>query len=383
MRLPGTLLAVMATLMAAPAAAQEDGLRGVWQGTIGTLPVHACFEGEDGNGLYYYDRYLDRLRLVNEEGVFTEVAAFRREGTATWRFAEVTGLRASGTWADGDRRLPIALQRLDWTAPDDYHGPCEAEAFMGPLLVGSEVTSAPATLDGVTYTTLTFVPPPQWRGNTEDDFAAVAISTFALPEERWGDRAINRELAEYLPRGTADDEYVQCLAGTIIHNGADGDFSEIVVPEVITGRWLGVRVSNGNYCGGAHPNYWEHRRVFDRQFGEEINPDSWFSEQGLERRIIGEGEDALLGVEPTEALRAVFARNWPAGADPECRDVALESAFGWDIGLAHEGIAVIPELPHVATACAETVVLPWHEVEPFMSGEGRLLLVTMDVEDRD
>ena len=56
-------------------------------------------------------------------------------------------------------------------------------------------------------------------------------------------------------------------------------------------------------------------------------------------------------------------------------------ATGWDIGLAREGLALIPSLPHAATNCAETVVLPWAAAAPFLTAEGQAVRLSLEASD--
>ncbi len=367
----GALLAALLGLAATPVAAQETGLRGVWQGTIGELPIHACFEGEDDDGVYYYDRYMELIRLEQEEGVFTERAGYREPGTATWQFAEVGRSRAAGDWRDGDRRLPVSLRRLDWSADDAFASPCESAEFIQPRLEGFSVASIPAMLGDQPYTVLRYVPPSHWRGQYDTDFEPVAISTFALPEDQRGDALINFTLARELPTGRADDEYALCLSGNIRAFGTDGDFQQGIIPEVITRRWLGVNETSGTFCGGAHPNYWEERRVYDRTTGQEVNPESWLNDLAAGRELYTSGMDSFVYTRLTDRFREAIRPFWEeANDDIDCNSIVLETP-DWDIGLAEQGLALIPRVPHAATPCAITVVMPWQAAMPFLSLEGQ------------
>lgn len=371
MKRVGVFFAALLALAATPAAAQHDGLRGVWQGTVGDLPIHACFEGDDGHGVYYYDRYMTLIRLITEEGVLAERVRYGEPGTATWQFSAVDAGRASGSWSDGERELPVTLRRLEWTAADEYTSPCESAEFIQPRLEGGSIERLPAMHGDHSYTVLRYVPPPHWRGENDTDFQPVSISTFALPEEQRGDALINFALAQQLPSGRTDDEFAFCFSSNIRAHGSDGDFQKGVMPEVITRRWLGLRETSGVYCGGAHPNYWEERRVFDRATGQEVDPDSWLNDAAAEREILASGMDSFVYTRLTDRFLGAIHPFWEeANDDIDCNSIVMDTP-DWDVGLSERGLALIPRVPHVATPCAITVVMPWDAVAPFLSLEGQ------------
>ena len=375
-------LALIALAYAIPATAQDGGLRGVWQGTIGDLPVRACFGGEDANGVYYYDRHRLLIRLLNEEGVFSEAIGYGDPGAANWRFSQLEGGRANGEWRDGRRAVPIRLSQVDWYPRNEWDNPCESGAFINPRLAGGTVRSEAATLEGPgvgpgegqAYIRLDYVPPSHFSA---DD---VQISTFALLDEHWGDHAINYALAYDLPRGDLGDALGDCFAMMAAVNGMDGYFHKLVRPELLSARWLGVIESNNLYCGGAHPSHWTKRRVFDRNAGIEVNPLGWLNDRGVARELLSSGGDTSVYTRLSEDLVAVLIAHWPGATEThsvgeqelvaECIDLA-RSMSSWDIGLGADGMAFIPQVPHAMMPCAETVNVPWAQLAHFLSLEGQ------------
>ena len=271
------------------------------------------------------------------------------------------------------------MRRVEWSPLYDSAGPCESAAFNQLRFEGGRIEASPATLAGQgDYTVLRYVPPSHW--NRAGEVEEIGIASFALPETRYGDRRINHALAFYLPRGDARDAFAECMADNVATHGVDGDFQQLVSPELITTRWLGVMEANSVYCGGAHPSHWQQRRVFDRNRGVEVDPSRWLNESALTRELYASGEDsdtfATVSVEFREAIRP----HWLADADGECIDIVME-ATGWDVGLARDGLALIPSLPHVATNCAETVILPWASAAPFLTAEGQAVRLSLEASD--
>ena len=93
-----------------------------------------------------------------------------------------------------------------------------------------------------------------------------------------------------------------------------------------------------------------------------------FATEWLEPAVAGEERIALVSISP--ALLDTVMRHWPVAEgeaeDYGCRDM-VRDRYGWNLGLVASGIAFMPELPHVAQACAETAVVPWAELAPFLT----------------
>ena len=381
------LAALLALALAVPAAAQDADparLDGVWQGTVAGQRVRASFDWRDWRSqpdllaIYYYDHVKRLIRLEQQGEGFRERFAYTSERGASWTFTQVSENELVGDWGGGQGAQPIRLARLPFEQTGMRPNPCESEAFMEPLFAGGQVDEVPAMSGDQPYTRLVFQPPTHLQPQDDDDFGPVAIETFAIEEVSSADRAINAVLATHLPRGGTADEYARCLIGNAAWNGVLGNFSLKARPEFVTQQWLGLVETHALYCGGAHPSYWESRRTFDRRSGREVDPLGWFLEAGFARQPEGRGDTAYLQSEMTEPLKAVVLEHWPRGDDyePDCI-YAAESAFGWSIGVVEDGIAFIPGVPHVAAMCAYTVVVPWTDIEPFLSPEGRVLMLTL------
>ena len=98
-------------------------------------------------------------------------------------------------------------------------------------------------------------------------------------------------------------------------------------------------------------------------FYEYEDPDGFYPK----RPIAGLGDD----------LFSTVRTLWPGDADAECLEVIDGRPNGWDIGLGEGGMIFKPELPHVATACVESITVPWGDLEPFLSDEGRAVRASL------
>ena len=369
--------ALAALLMAAPAAAQETPeWAGVWDGRVGSYPVRLCIDGwGDGpaRGAYYYLSQLEPIALSEEdgEGGWIERAP-DGEQQARWEFAEQTGERLRGIWRQGRRGLPFDLKPVAWDA-GEYGGPCGSDAFLGPRMAGGEVLSAPAELAGWRYTAQTYRPPAHFAGE-------LALESFIFAPEQPGDGRILAELSKGLPTGSHLDPYLQCMGDSIAVNGRDGDYWAAARPILASPDWLVTFDSYDLYCGGAHPSHGYFHRTFDRRSGAQVELARWFAETAIEHRASESQSEAYDLVRPP--LRRLIVAHEPSDAfpaeegaeaepyEPDCRELAREEEF-WTFGLGREGMLFVPSVPHVAAVCMTTFTVPWTELEPLLSDEGR------------
>lgn len=366
-------------LTGTPAAAQDvqqEDMTGVWRGTVGELPVTACFDWRDWRselfGVYYYDRHLRPISLRPSGDVLQEEVGYGTSNGFEWLLHSMDGDVLTGTWRSETSEYPITLERVDFDAREYSDAACESLTFNAPRMAGGSVVEEPAEFAGQGYTLLRYIAPPQFRSSANEPF--VWIESFRLDAEEPGDAAVNAELARILDVADPRSEVADCLSGALLAFGGDGDFSWTAQPEVLTDRWLGVRISSGTYCGGAHPNYAEWRRVFDRQTGEETAADSWINSRGVTREQYESGGESYAYFTLTEELRALLVSHWPIEHpdDAECADAARGQEF-WRLGLASDGMAFIPSMPHVMTVCANTVAVTWDELAPYLTEEGRMV----------
>lgn len=365
------LLAAL-TLVAAPSGAQEPLQTGrIWKGTLGEAAITACFAEETAyDGAYYVDSVLEPIRLAQIEGRdppnVAEMRGYDDSTGATWTLQSTEG-RIAGERATEADTIPIQLTALPVALPE-YGSACETAEFLDPLLVGGTVTSTRDSFEGAAYTALTY------QGPKRAGFEDYAVSSFALDPVRPGDAAINTALAKALPDGTAAHEMGQCAGMSL--PGLGGYMDEAWVPVMMTARWLGIRRSGSNFCGGAHPNNFLAASVYDRDSGAEVDPATWFGRGALEFYDFESEVDLKPVKRPIAGLSKTLAKavrvHWPAREDgSECGLPEDLGGFGWDIGLTREGPVFVPQLPHVIFACTEEVVVPWSKARPFLSAAGR------------
>lgn len=187
------LLAFLAGAGAVQAQEQERNARpdweGVWEGTIGSYPVVACFDERydgDGQGSYYYLSQLKPIRLRSQAPMqaWTEGDGEGDTGSDAvpgWEIAKVTPDALFGMWRAGERNLAIALTRIPADARD-YDGHCSSLAYFAPRLAPAEFGRDARLLNGFHFVAQRYAPP--------EHFAGVIIQGFSFIQEQPGDAAI-------------------------------------------------------------------------------------------------------------------------------------------------------------------------------------------------
>jgi hypothetical protein len=355
----------VALVFAGASPAHAAGEQGVWQGTIGTLPIHACLtrdeDGKWGTGSYFYLSKLKPLRLeAADQGpdlVERETLGAEQE-SARWRVIRKGADALGGEWRGGARVLPIALRRVPAAASDD--GPCASNAYLAPRVRPLRVTSAPAAQGTLRYTKLTYSPGPA--------FPDVNLASFAIAETQPGDKAINAAVRLDPAKADSPGDYLACVRQGLAQTGTDGDYFAELTPSLVPGDFLSADVSIGWSCGGAHPDNASYSLAFDRHTGREVRLASWLLPSAV---TPPESGDTGHSFRVTPAFRQLLLKRFPF--DPqaaECREPVGEEDY-WTMAIVATGLGFAPQLPHVVQACEDTAVVPFRELAPFLSSAGR------------
>lgn len=351
------MLAPLLALFVAGAAPAPDGLSGVWEGTVGDLPVRACFAqgARDAFGAYYYLSHRRLIALEPEEGTsgaFREVDS-RDPERPRWAVAAAEGDRLAGSWTQGRRRLALRLRRVEGTGGDE--GACASLVFHAPRLAGVRTVAESASIDGAAYT--------RSRLAGAGHFNA-AVESFALDGDGEAVRRINERLAE--PWAGDPPEWFDCLRTALEQGPHEGDYHRTLAPVLVAGRWLSAVDRFDHYCGGNHPNHGQRYLAFDLSSGVEVDLHDWLGDAAVRReRPEWSGSD-LTTFQP--AFRDFILGGWTSG-DAECDEIVRDHER-WTIGLRRDGLSFAPDLPHVAQACGDEFILSFDRLAPFLTREG-------------
>ncbi|MPY66992.1 hypothetical protein F8S09_09870 [Deinococcus sp. SDU3-2] len=282
--------------------------------------------GDDAKGArYFYERWGVDLglvptrqgeRLLLREEVWT-LAGTKVTGCLRLERAGA-GLRGSWTSPDGRRTLPVALAPLDVTRL-----PLNLPDSPGlRRLRGS---------DPLTFLKLNRA----WVEEAGGARIREPLSGVRYPRVPGGSAALNVALQDRQLEHAANA--LDCRAGL---EGVGEDAYALAVRVTIQrSRLVSLFENAGYYCGGAHPDNFDVGLILDRATGRPVLiPAIW------------------PGLTPARLSALYLARS---GADAECREVLTGRDLALTAHLTPQGLALTPtSLPHVVTACAETVTLP-------------------------
>lgn len=358
------MLGPLIALAAAMAPAAPPGLPGIWEGTVGDLPVRACFVRRDGRqfGAYYYLSRRRTIPLDAEEGA---AGAFREgggtgAGRPRWLIEQAGPDRLTARWTGNGRTLPVRLRRVAHV--EDEEGPCGNIVFHRPRLEGVRTVAAPASLDGVPYRRLTLA--------TDGRFET-SVATFALDGSGEAVRRINAALGRTLAGDPP--QWFECIQNSLSQSPFEGSFDERLAPVMISGRWLSVSHHWDGFCGGAHPDSSNAYRTFDLGSGQEVDLHDWFNATAVKRERFEGVAEASKTLEP--AFRDVILQG-RRSEDPECEETIRSTEY-WNIGLTREAFVFSPSLPHVSQACGEEFSVPFARVRSFLAEEAAENLRTL------
>lgn len=353
------MLAIVTALAAAAApTSATPSWQGVWQGSIGPLPVRACFVQQDWGafGAYYYlshKRLIPLKREGDAAGPFIEVAE-ETPSAPRWSIDAADAKALTGRWTGGGHRLAIRLARVPGLAADE--SPCAGLLFNAPRLDGIRILSQAASKDGIRYTKLIL----DHRGR----FGDTRVETFALAGDTEAVRRINAKLRA--PLAGNPPEWFECVGGALETHSSEGELDETIAPTMITPRWLAAMHHSEGDCGGAHPNSSNEPLTFDRATGRQIDLHDWLNDRAVKRENDGQGTEEVKTLQP--AFRDFLLADWKP-QDAECADAVREEDF-WTIALTRTGLVFSPELPHVAQACGDDFAIPFARLRPYLSARG-------------
>ena len=339
------------SLLLALAVAASPVTPGIYEGTIGTLPVRACFSRRDWGafGTYYYRSRLRTIPLEGVEGIEGAFVEGPDDAKPRWMLQPAGADRLAGRWTGGARTLPIRLRRIG-----GGENPCSSAAFHSPRLLGVTTLSSPASKDGVAYSKLRL----SHRGRFD-----VSVETFQLGGRSAAARAIDSALLG--PLGGNPPEWFQCVAAALEWSPNEGALQDSLEPAMISARWLSVVYGYDSYCGGNHPNSGTLYRAFDRSSGREVDLHDWLNDAAVKRESFGGSADVSKSLRP--AIRSVILAGWKAEAD--CDEVVRREGH-WNIGLSREGLIFSPQLGHSVRACGEEFRVPFTRLSRFLTKAG-------------
>jgi hypothetical protein len=339
---------------------------GIWRGTIGNLPVQACFQARDyGNvGAYFYlkNRGIISLGPIDDS---TATKAFygwtearhsdHPEAGPLWQNITVKGNALKGTWTGSGKTLPIAMARVPQV--DATVEPCGDLAFSKPRITPVKLSTSRAQIGHVAYTIVT--------ADVGKQFPDVSLQSFQLDGNTSAVQNINATLKSAIPDKVEESDFFQCTMANISSIGEDGQYQTTTTPVLITANWMVSETEGGSTCGGAHPNWGIYWNNWDLRSGLPVDLWTWLGPRAAS--VIPRDGYSDVTIEPE--LRNLLNKGWPR-TEEDCKDI-VERENSWNLRLTRNGIAFSPGLPHAATACIDDVNLTVEQLAPLLNEEGK------------
>ena len=372
MRKAGVVLMIAAALVATtPAApAEKRNLAGIWEGTVGSKPIRACFNEQDWGtfGGYYYLSHLNAIPLQQPRGApqtFVEGYDESDAKAPRWTIENVADGKLAANWRRGSKRLSIHMTRMPAVKLGAYETPCGSMSFHRARLQGLRMVRQPEAKDGVRYTRLVL----DHRGHFGGD---LTVETFELEGNSPAVRRINRRVTP--SQVTDEDGWLPCITGW--NSGPHGEWSETVEPRMFTRRWLTVAYELGYYCGGAHPDSSAYSLTFDRQTGREVDLYQWLNQLAIER-VINKSQ-TVNATKLRPSFRELILRERII-SDPGCSDVLRRSDY-WGVELTRTGFVFTPALAHAEGGCSDAYPMSFKALAPYLSAEGKKNVAALQAE---
>lgn len=324
-------------------AAPSEVPGGVWEGTLGTQPIVACFNTGFASGSYFYQRHKAPIQLRAPE----KTPDWLETGdTGRWSLDAVQGNALTGTWRSAKgtgAALPIRLRRVD---AGDSETACGGDAYAGRL------ETPPRVVPG---TRKDYAPGRSYRPLR---FAGQETLELFAPEPATA--RINRDLRAQLDMGKeALDEYFGKRRDFLGRMGFPAEDERTAEPSYWNSQWLSVRFYQWAAGTGRNGISWSYT-TWDMQSGQRVNPWSWVG-------VRAEGSSAAL----TPRLRRfLFRRDGidPAKAEADCEANYAEGAY-YDLTLEAKGLRF--SQPEYGRGCELDFEVPYAELAPVLSPAGK------------
>jgi hypothetical protein len=164
-------------------------------------------------------------------------------------------------------------------------------------------------------------------------------------------------------------EQVQAMTEQKIISKLDWNYTSQVNVVKANSDIFSIEIKTDNFCGGAHPNYFDESITFDMQQGTEVKFTDLFANFDAH-------EQALANI--IFPLRAADAAK-PSpdqGADCESDDIVrtMQENLRYSTYVVKDtaSLFVVPSLPHVITVCSNTVEVPISKLKGFIKTDGIL-----------
>lgn len=342
---PAVLLAVVGSCSA------QEAWRGIWEGTIGQMPVRVCFDGNGGDdSRYYYLKYGKDIllqRAKDEEGSWLEGDESADKPGGKWRVSQDGADTMRGTWQNSStsKQLPIVLKRTVLPLGQE-RSLCEAEYFFKPVADAARLVAGPVQAFG-RHSYQKLATRVQKRGDSNFEPEAVVLRDFGA-----NGAAVNEQLQARLRKRLAQNHDTRM-------NGLMESTEEVVW---LSDRWLSMRETEWPKGHGISSiSMWFE--TWDLSTGARFDLWRWFnaSAGAWHEETGNDGVEQVFT--PSKALSRAIGRFGDNGGDPGCK--GQDKSWSGP-RLAPGGI----EFEAGYGPCMDIAVASFKKLRPFLNEEG-------------
>ncbi|WP_456830807.1 hypothetical protein [Deinococcus sp. UYEF24] len=323
---------------------------GIYRGKLGTQAITLELAGavdpdSEHADRYAYDRHgvaiaLERGRAADRTANYSLLgveSVFQGDGFAARGClnlaADGDGLKGQWFTPDGKKKLPVTLARVNVNV-------------MPLALPRSPALTKLRSSDPFTFLALNRA----WTktaGGLKEPLTGVTY-----PRVPGGAAALNSALQDGQLKLAA--EALDCLSGGGVNLQNGTDYSGSGTLSWKSRHLVSLHEEVELYCGGAHPDNYTDGVTLDAQSGRAV-------------KLLGKPGTLWPSLSAARLQALYLARYSGTDVDAECRDEVAggdgsdtEYGFPYALYLTPQGLAVWPNyLPHVSTACAEVVTIPF------------------------
>lgn len=316
--------------------ANATALKGVWEGTIGTKAVTACFNAEFPSGSYYYKQFLNPIQLSARDN---DTDWHEEKETGIWKlYTPVDGI-INGSWRNPKTKasLPIQLRLID--GKDDNKA-CALGSY------NSAIEKPPKIETGIV---IQFSPSRSYR---KLRFAGQETIELFGP-----DPAISRinNLIKLEKRKEAIDSYFQQRREFLGSVGYPAVDEQRVEPKYWDANFITIEFYlwvAGEGRGGISNDY----RTWNTITGETVDLWTWLGSKSSEPRL------------PPRLQKYLFKN---VKLTPECQD-GYRGQGEFILTLGKSGLNIFEDA--WGSGCEQSFFIPYTKLEPFLSNQGKLAI---------
>lgn len=303
---------------------------GVYQGTLGKLPVVLKLDRADG-GLYFYPtKGLDiplNLKKSGQNLVLEEQVWTGQSGD--WKVTGCFTLSPAGAGMKGK-----------WNAPASKAAQVVNLTPVNATKIALKLPSSPGLLklrqdDPYTFLKLNRA----WVAQAGGKSVKEPLSGVVYPRFPGESAALNAALQDRQLEHAAYT--LDCQSQLPADQRGEMGYELQLSPPMWTPKLISLVEDVGYYCGGAHPDGYSKGLILNRTTGREVPLTEFWPTLTPQR------------------LKTLYLTRPAPDQDAQCKDVLTEMTPEFTAYLSPAGLNLIPtSLPHVVAACGDTVTLP-------------------------